>query len=147
MKRTSMFLFFTIFLGCNTPRTTENFSEVTESDLDSVIVHYLEKLDTSEYMQKDTQEEYEVLLSMEQSLIAQLNACLNAEMLQYFRSDLKKHDLQWEQQKDSVVQANEDVSFEEGKEMKEMFLTWQYAYLKELRIIELIRLRDQNCKK
>lgn len=152
MKHLSFFLllFFTsvAFISCNTSIKAEksNSTEVTEATLDSVIVYYLDELDKGDNMIETTKENYEVLKDLEERLVFQLNNCLKDENLASFKEEEKAYPEKWQALRDSVVNANKYVTFEEGEQEKEMFLTWQYTYLLELRIIELLRIRDANCK-
>ena len=141
---------FLLFVSCNSSkkaeRATDDVDEVTLEVLDSVMVHYLERLDVGEDMPEISQEEFEVLSSLEQKLVLQLQECLSEEDLLRFEENQSQWEAAWQQKKDSVIQANADVIFEEDAASKEMFLVWQYSYLKELRIAELIELRNSECR-
>ena len=139
---------FVFIFACNSSKKAEveDVREITAETLDSVIVHYLERLETGENMLETTKEEFELLNSYENRLVEQLNECLEDKEFQVFEKNQLQWEKDWERKKDSVQEANIEVIFKEDPESKTMFLIWQYIYLKELRIIELLRIRNRHCE-
>lgn len=136
-----------IIIACNTQRQAEiEADQINEAFMDSLIEHYVERMDSGEAIKETTEEEYKVLEDVESLLVEELEACLKDEAKVDFQEDQESWAVEWERTKDSIQRANKDVIFEDGVEEKEMFLTWNYTYFKQLRIFHLLELRNQLCK-